>query len=35
VEYTDKTAVEVDQMIKERAEKNKVLKQGVAPPPLQ
>ncbi len=35
VEYTDKTAAEVDQIIKERSEKNKGLSGTVAPPPLQ
>ena len=38
VEYTDKTAAEVDEMIKARAEKNKALglpAAGSAPPPLQ
>ncbi len=35
VEYTDKTAAEVDEMIKLRAEKNKALNRGAAVPPLQ
>ncbi|CAL8469953.1 g9495 [Coccomyxa elongata] len=35
VEYTDRTAAEVDEMIKLRAEKNKVLDRGAAVPPLQ
>ncbi len=33
VEYTDKTAAEVDEMVKMRAEKNKL--KGAAVPPLQ
>lgn len=38
VEYTDKTAAEVDELIKARAEKNKALgipTAGAAAPPLQ
>lgn len=35
VEYTDKTAAEVDQLIKQRAEQNKGMGRGIAPPPLQ
>ena len=38
VEYTDKAAAEVDELIKARAEKNKALGMpaaGAAPPPLQ